>query len=141
MHLCTCVSEDGRCREEGIKKKRVCESSTTDCVLCLVKKEKRKNIFSNQFKRARKRWKRERQNSKNGIFQSSPPMSSTLRGRRYLSFPRHQGRRCWILTVHQDRRCLSLDHHQGRRCVCFIVTRKILGFYISVVNSSRRNVL
>jgi hypothetical protein len=26
-------------------------------------------------------------------------------------------------------------------CVCFIVTRKILGFSISVVNSSRRNVL
>ncbi len=30
-------------------------------------------------------------------------------------------------------------HKQGG--MCFIATRKILGFYISVVNSSRRNVL
>ena len=47
---------------------------------------------------------------------------------------------CWITFVMLELEC-CFDHVNGIRVVCFIATRKILGFYISVVNSSRLDAL
>ena len=50
------------------------------------------------------------------------------------------------LTHSNAQHCFYTHQGQGGKCVneeivCFIATRKILGIYISVVNSSRRTVL